>query len=118
MHVLFILRSSERKSSNYYIPLFCFIIVVEMEIETIVISAFTTIFSLGLLLVSLASYKRYKNLKLIFASLVFLVFLIKGVILSTSLFYEELSSIISTSVYTGLFDLIILVLLFIATLRR
>lgn len=88
-----------------------------MEIYGIIISAAVTIFSLGLLLVSLASYRKYKNLKLLFVSIVFLVFLIKGILLSLSLFIDEIAVIKSTP-YTGLFDLIILILLFIATLKR
>lgn len=88
-----------------------------MEIQDIIISAFITIFSVGLLAVSLASYKKYKNLKLLFVSLVFLVFLIKGVLLSLGLFNEDIATIL-TSTYAGLFDLAILILLFIATLKR
>lgn len=88
-----------------------------MEISEIVISAFITIFSIGLLAVSLASFKKYKNMKLLFVSLVFFVFLIKGILLSIGLFYEDITTILS-STYIGLFDLIILVLLFIATLKR
>jgi len=88
-----------------------------MEIYDIIISAFITIFSVGLLAVSLASYKKYKNVKLLFVSLVFLVLLIKGILLSLSLFTEEL--VVFTSIpYAGMFDLIILILLFIATLKR
>jgi len=88
-----------------------------MEIQDIIISAFITIFSVGLLAVSLASYKKYKNMKLLFVSLVFLVFLIKGVLLSLGLFNEDIATIL-TSTYAGLFDLAILILLFIATLKR
>ena len=88
-----------------------------MEIETIIISAFVTIFSLGLLAVSLASYKKYKNLKLLFVSLVFLVLLIKGILLSLSLFVDEIA-VLNSVLYSGLFDLIILILLFMATLKR
>ena len=88
-----------------------------MEIQAIVIYAFITIFSLGLLLVSLASYRRYKNIKLLFVTIVFLVFFVKGVLLSIGLFYEEIEGFV-TDIYGGLFDLTILILLFIATLRR
>ena len=88
-----------------------------MEIQDIIISAFVTIFSVGLLAISLASYRKYKNLKLIFVSLVFLVFFIKGILLSLSLFQEEMI-VINSSQFIGLFDLIILILLFIATLKR
>ena len=88
-----------------------------IEIQDIIISAFITIFSVGLLLVSLASYKKYKNLKLLFVSLVFLVLLIKGILLSIGLFFEDLT-ILNNITYNGLFDLVVLILLFVATLKR
>ena len=88
-----------------------------MEIESIVLSASITIIALGLLIVSLLSYRKSKNLKLLFVSSAFLVFLIKGIILSLSLFYEEIA-VINSCAYMGLFDLIILILLFVATLKR
>jgi len=88
-----------------------------MEIESIIIDAGITIFALGLFIVSLLSYRKYKNGKLLFVSLVFLIFLVKGILLSLSLFYSQFADIISNP-YVGLFDLIILVLLFIATLKR
>jgi len=88
-----------------------------MEIESIIIDASITIFALGLFIVSLLSYKKYKNGKLLFVSLVFFVFLVKGILLSFGLFNEQLAGMISNP-YVGLFDLIVLVLLFIATLKR
>jgi len=88
-----------------------------MEIVSIIIDASITIFALGLFIVSLLSYRKYKNGKLLFVSLVFLIFLVKGILLSLSLFYSQFADIISNP-YVGLFDLIILVLLFIATLKR
>ena len=88
-----------------------------MEIEGIIISAFITIFSLGLLTISFASYRKYKNPKLLFVSLVFVVFLLKGILLSVSLFYENIGNFLSET-YIGIFDLIVLILLFIATLKR
>ena len=88
-----------------------------MLVEEIVLSACITIFALGLLVVSLLSFKKYKNLKLLFVSIVFLVFLIKGLLLSLSLFYGQFD-IVHNSPYSELFDLIILVVLFAATLKR
>ena len=88
-----------------------------MEIQSIVIDACITIFALGLFVVSLLSYRKYKNSKLIFVSLIFLIFLIKGIMLSFSLFNEQIASALSNS-YVGLFDLVVLILLFIATLKR
>jgi len=91
-----------------------------MQFEGIVISAGITIFSLGLFLVSFVSYRKYKNPKLLFINFVFIVLLIKGILFSVSLFFPEFSFINSFlySIYGGLFDLAILVLLFIATLKR
>jgi len=88
-----------------------------MEIVSIVIDACITIFALGLLIVSLYSYKKYKNSKLLFVSIVFLIFFIKGLVLSLGLFFEQFEGLISNS-YIGLFDLIILISLFLATLKR
>jgi len=90
-----------------------------MQIEGIIINACITMLSLGLLIVSLASYRKHRNLKLLFISLVFIVLLIKGILLSLSLFYPLPSlDYIIYGTYTGLFDLAILLLLFIATLKR
>ena len=83
----------------------------------IVISAFVTILSLGLLTVSFVSYRKYRKTKLFFVSCVFLVFLIKGMLLSIGLFFDDVA-IFSTGIYGGFFDMIILILLFIATLKR
>jgi hypothetical protein len=88
-----------------------------MEMESIVIHASITIFSVGLLVISLLSYQKYKNLKLLFISGVFLLFFIRGILLSLSLFVEEISAF-TTSSYIWLFDLVMLILLFIATLKR
>jgi len=89
-----------------------------MDMGSIIISACITIFSLGLLMISLASYRKYKNLKLLVISFVFLIFLIKGILLSLGLFYNEIKMVTTDSLSVGFFDLLILVLLFIATLKR
>jgi hypothetical protein len=91
-----------------------------MELEGIIISAGVTIFSLGLLIVSLASYRKYHSSKLFFISGVFVILFIKGILFTLSLFFPELTFLntILYSIYGGLFDLIILILLFIATLKR
>ena len=88
-----------------------------MEIEYIIIGAAISISSLILLITSILSYKKYKNTKLLFIIVVFLFFLIRGVLLSLSIFYEPLKPI-ATSYYTWLIDLIILNLLYLAALKR
>jgi len=90
-----------------------------MSAITIAISAFITIFSCGLFLVSLLSYRRHRSNKLLLISIVFLLFLIKGLILSIGLFYEqEIFAILSSLIFIGVFDFFVLLLLFLATLRR
>ncbi|MCX6665931.1 MAG: hypothetical protein NT038_07750 [Euryarchaeota archaeon] len=89
-----------------------------MDVITICISACITIFSLGLLWISLASYRKYRNIKLLVVSLVFVVFFIRGILFSLSLFYKDMVGLISSGIVDGLIDLSILVLLFIATLKR
>jgi len=88
-----------------------------MDTLNIIIAACVTVFSLGLLCISLFSYHRTKNLKLVFVSLVFFVFLIRGILLSISVFNNKYESLISMP-YVGLIDLTMLILLFIATLKR
>ena len=88
-----------------------------MEIESIIISAGITILALGMLLVSLLSYRRFKNSKLLFVSGAFLLFFIKGLLLSIELFTSELTWFTS-SMYFHAIDVIILILLFTATLKR
>ena len=88
-----------------------------MENISVIISGIITIFSAGLFTVSIASYKKHKNVKLLFICLVFLVLLIKGIFLSLNLFYTEFTIFTSNS-YIGIYDVAILILLFIATLKR
>ncbi len=88
-----------------------------MGIENIAISASVTVLALGLLIVSLISYKKHRTSKMIFISIVFAIFLIKGILFSLGAFYNQLV-VITQNQYLGLFDLLILVTLFLATLKR
>jgi hypothetical protein len=88
-----------------------------MEIHDLLINAFITMFALGLLLISVYSYKKYQNTKLLFIISVFIVFLIKAILFSLGLFYEDLIPILTSS-YFRLFDLVILILLFMGALKR
>ena len=88
-----------------------------MEIGSIVLNACITVFSFGMLIVSLIGYRKSRNSKLIFVSLAFLIFFIKGMIQSLGLFYQGLS-FMDSNIYMKFFDLTILILLFIATLKR
>lgn len=77
----------------------------------------TTVFSLGLLLISLISYHKSKNKKIFFVSLVLLLFFIKNLLLSFFLFTAQIQNNI-TILALELFDLLILVFLFIAVLTK
>jgi len=87
-----------------------------MGFESIAINGFLTVFSLGLLIISLISYKKSRNTKLVFVSMVFFVFFIKSIVLSIGIFYEI--DYLKINPFFGFFDLTILILLFIATLKR
>jgi len=88
-----------------------------METYSIVIFAAITVFSFVLFLVSLLSYWKYGKGKLLLIAAVFFVFLLRALLLSASLFSEDVSSFIS-STHIWLFDLVILALLYITSLKR
>lgn len=89
---------------------------VEIEIESLFINACITIFSLAILILSFVSYKKYKNIKLVFITTAFFIFFMKGIIISLGLFFIEFS-ILTKSTYFGLFDVLILVFVFVSTLK-
>ncbi len=91
-----------------------------MYVEELILGAAVTIFSLGLLVLSLVSYQRFLNKKLLLISLVFIVLFIKGVILSLSAFFSDFTLFdpLLFGSYVGLFDVVLLVILFVATLKR
>jgi hypothetical protein len=88
-----------------------------MDLITILLTSVITVFSLGMFFVSLWSAKTYKNMKLGLVSVAFFVFFVKGVLQSLSLFYPELSQFQPT-LSLVVIDLVIIVLLFVATLKR
>ena len=88
-----------------------------MEIENIIISGAVTIVSVILLLVAIHSYRISGNKKLRFVIMVFLFFLLKGILLSFGLIYEPLMQMI-TSYHMGIVDLIILTFLYTTALKR
>jgi len=80
------------------------------------LSAFITVFSVGLVSVSIRSYLNTNNSKLFFIAVVFLIFLFKGVLLSIYVFTPELLSHLTMPLFLGM-DFIVLFLLFIGTLK-
>ena len=85
-------------------------------LETTIIYGFLTVFSIGLMVISILSYRKSQNKKILFVSLIFIMFIIKGVLLSLSLLNPDLQYLISIPFF-ALLDLIILSFLFIAVLK-
>jgi len=88
-----------------------------MDNGYLVVSAAITIVSFILLLVSFHSYRISGNKKLLFVFGVFLCFFVRGALLSLGLFFSVLTWV-ATSYYTWIIDLLILTLLYIASLKR
>jgi hypothetical protein len=88
-----------------------------ISLINISIVGITTVFSLGLFIISLTSYRKSRNKKILFVSLVLLLFFIKNLLLSSFLFAAQIQNNINIFVLE-LFDLLILVFLFIAVLTK
>lgn len=88
-----------------------------ISLLNISIVGITTVFSLGLFVISLISYRKSKNKKILFVNLVLLLFFIKNLLLSFFLFTAQIQNNI-TVLALELFDLLILVFLFIAVLTK
>jgi hypothetical protein len=87
-----------------------------MSILDLFIGASITVISLGLFVLSVRGYFKRKNTKMIFVSLVFLIFLIKGIVLSIGIFSSEII-VLNVSINLWIFDLLILVLLYVTSLK-
>lgn len=88
-----------------------------IALVNISIVGITTVFSLGLFMISLISHHRSKNKKILFVSLVLLLFFMKNLLISYFLFSTQIQNDI-TILALELFDLLILVFLFIAVLTK
>ncbi len=82
-----------------------------MDIEIVTLFAILTLLSGTLLIITLLSYRRYKNRGLLLVSMVFLFFLIRGILLTLKLFNDTIKSFTSSD-YIWIFDLVILILLY------
>jgi hypothetical protein len=88
-----------------------------MSVLELLILSIVIVISFGLLVLSLFAYKKNKNLKMLFISFVFLVFFVKVVLYNISLFVQEIN-IFDSMINIWVFDLVILVLLYIASMKR
>ena len=88
-----------------------------MSVLELFILSIIIVISFGLLVLSLFAYRKNKNLKMLFISFVFLVFFIKVVLYNISLFVSEIN-IFDSMISIWIFDLVILVLLYVASMKR
>lgn len=88
-----------------------------ISLAIISIVGITTVFSLGLFIISLNSYRKTQKKKILFVSLLLLLFFIKNLLLSFFLFTAQIETTIAI-LALELFDLLILVFLFIAVLTK
>jgi len=88
-----------------------------MMLANLIISGIIIVFSLGLAVISILSYKKYRNQKLLFVSIVFILFLVKGLFSVLSVFTDIIPEYDMFN-YSGIIDLAVLVLLYLATLKR
>jgi hypothetical protein len=80
------------------------------------ITAAITMFSLSLLVLSMLGYKKTRNPQMFFLIAVFILFLIKGIIITLSLFFEDIT-IFDSLVNIWMFDLVILIVLFLVSMK-
>ena len=88
------------------------------DILQIILSASVTTLASGLLIISLLSFRKFRNNKLLLISLVFVLFLIRGVLMSIGVFWEEFFALYITTFHLGILDVLMLLVLFIATLKK
>jgi hypothetical protein len=76
------------------------------------IAAFVTAFSLILFIIALNSYRRAKKVRILVISLSFLMFFVKGLIMTIALFFYV--ALQGQLAYLGIIDVVILMMLFVA----
>jgi len=81
-----------------------------------VLVAILTVLAALLLLISILAYKREGSWRLIIVAIVFAIFLIKGIIMTVSIFTPDLEDLPDELGFHLIFDVIILLFLFFALL--
>jgi glucan phosphoethanolaminetransferase (alkaline phosphatase superfamily) len=79
--------------------------------------AIVTVLAFVLLIISLIAYKRERTGKFLLTALVFLIFLIKGLIMTLSIFTSHFKNDSDILMYSVFLDVVILLFLFFAGLR-
>jgi hypothetical protein len=88
-----------------------------MDLFGIIVSASITIFSFALLVISVLSYWRYRNIKVLFIAAITVLFFIRGIIFSLGLFQHDILTMTAQSSF-WLFDVVILLFLYMTALKR
>ena len=78
--------------------------------------AVITVLAAVLLLLCILAYKSESSWRLLFASVVFALFLVKGIVMSLSIFTSALKDVENDVVFHLFFDVIVLLFLFISVL--
>jgi hypothetical protein len=88
-----------------------------MELLELFIISCIIVISFGLLTLSLLVYRKTRNNKMLVISMVFLIFFIKVLLYNISLYFSDIDFYESMTV-VWIFDLIVLLLLYIASIKR
>ncbi len=82
-----------------------------------VLVAIVTVLAAVLLFISILAYKRERSWRLLFATVVFSLFLIKGMVMTLAILNYAFVSTIDSQAFHLLFDVVILLFLFFAVIK-
>ena len=82
------------------------------------LSVALTGFSLILFVISAITYRRVQRTKLLFVSLAFALFLVKGLMLTLGLFIDSIGDIFQSSVLVIMLDFGIMVFLYFSVVKK
>jgi len=88
-----------------------------MSILELLIISFIIVISFSLFVLSILSFKKSRSIKMLLISIVFLVFFIKVIIYNVSLYFSNIN-IFDSITNMWIFDLAVLLLLYIASMKR
>ena len=88
-----------------------------MSILELFIVSFIIVVSFSLLILSVLAYVKNKNIKMLLISFVFLIFFAKVVIYNLSLYITDID-IFKSNTNMWIFDLFILLILYVASMKR
>ncbi len=75
-------------------------------------------FSLLLFVISAISYKRIRSQRLLFVSMAFCIFFVKGLVLTIGIFSEGVADMFNASIEVIILDFAILILLYLGIAKK